>query len=91
MRCKTRHKGPFSIGLHRTGQFRCENCDAVLSGVEVYLDTAEHAAEGKQAQAHFLLGDLATVDDGARHAVAERAIGEVKHQASAEALLRFYG
>jgi hypothetical protein len=48
--CKSRHKGPFSIGIHRTGQFRCENCDAVLSGVEVYLDTTEHAADGKQAQ-----------------------------------------
>ena len=43
--------GPFSIGIHRTGQFRCENCDTVLSGVEVYLDTTEHAADGKQAQA----------------------------------------
>jgi hypothetical protein len=51
MRCKPRHVGPFSIGLHRTGQFRCENCDAVLSGVEVYIDATEHAAHGKQAQA----------------------------------------
>jgi hypothetical protein len=48
--CKSRHRGPFSIGIHRTGQFRCENCDAVLSGEEVYLDTTEHAADGKQAQ-----------------------------------------
>jgi hypothetical protein len=48
--CTSRHRGPFSIGIHRTGQFRCENCDAVLSGVEVYLDTTEHAADGKQAQ-----------------------------------------
>jgi hypothetical protein len=48
--CTSRHMGPFSIGIHRTGQFRCENCDTVLSGVEVYLDTTEHAADGKQAQ-----------------------------------------
>ena len=48
--CKSRHRGPFSIGIHRTGQFRCENCDAVLSGVEVYLDTTEHAADGKRAK-----------------------------------------
>jgi hypothetical protein len=48
--CTSRHMGPFSIGIHRTGQFRCENCDAVLSGVEVYLDATEHAADGKQAQ-----------------------------------------
>jgi hypothetical protein len=47
--CKSRHMGPFSIGIHRTGQFRCESCDAVLSGVEVYLDTTEHAADGRQA------------------------------------------
>ena len=45
--CKSRHTGPFSIGLHRTGQFRCENCGSVLSGVEVYLDATEHAANGK--------------------------------------------
>ena len=45
--CKSRHRGPFSIGIHRTGQFRCENCDAVLSGVQIYLDTTEHAADGK--------------------------------------------
>jgi hypothetical protein len=48
--CTSRHMGPFSIGIHRTGQFRCENCDTVLSGVEVYLDTTEHAADGKRAQ-----------------------------------------
>ena len=48
--CKSRHVGPFSIGIHRTGQFRCINCDAVLSGVEVFLDTSEHAADGNKRQ-----------------------------------------
>jgi hypothetical protein len=46
--CKPRHVGPFSVGIHRPGQFRCENCEAVLSGVEVYLDTTEHAEVGKR-------------------------------------------
>jgi hypothetical protein len=50
-RCKSRHVGPVSIGVHRSGQFRCENCDAVLNGVEVYLDTTEHAANGKDGSA----------------------------------------
>jgi hypothetical protein len=62
--CKSRHRGPFSIGIHRTGQFMCENCDAVLSGVEVYLDTTEHAADGKQAR-----GQLKTYRCYSPHAV----------------------
>jgi hypothetical protein len=51
-----------NIGIHRTGQFRCENCDAVLSGVEVYLDTTEHGADGKQAQGALKFG-VSTIDD----------------------------
>jgi hypothetical protein len=47
-KCKPRHLGPFSVGVYRVGQFRCLNCDAVLNGVEVYLDATEHASEGKQ-------------------------------------------
>jgi hypothetical protein len=64
--CTSRHMGPFSIGIHRTGQFRCENCDAVLSGVEVYLDTTEHAADGKQAQAalKFAVPSIAAIPPG---------------------------
>jgi hypothetical protein len=46
--CKSRHLGPFSVGVYHTGQFRCENCDAVLSGVEVYLDTTENAEMAKR-------------------------------------------
>jgi hypothetical protein len=42
-KCNSRHLGPFSLGFHCVGQFRCENCDAVLSGVEVYIDATEHA------------------------------------------------
>jgi hypothetical protein len=41
--------------------------------------------------AHFFLGEPPTVNDGAWRAVAERAIGEVKHQATAKALLRLLG
>jgi hypothetical protein len=48
--CKSRHVGPFSVGVHRAGEFRCENCDAVLNGVEVYLDTTEHAEDGKKVR-----------------------------------------
>jgi hypothetical protein len=40
------HVGPFSIGIYRTGQFRCENCEEVfLSGVEVFLDTTERGRQ----------------------------------------------
>jgi hypothetical protein len=46
-RCNGSHIGPFSLGIDKAGQYRCEHCGVVLSGVEVYIDATEHADAAK--------------------------------------------